>query len=354
MGKKKRRQFKISKRGLPPGTLVYTGDRTETSSHIVTLCYGEAQYVEQPAYAPELRNQVEGLLWVDVRSLTDTNLIEKVGNGFQMHPLALEDVLNTHQRAKLEEYDNGLFFVLHNLRLDAGTLELVSEQISLFVGHNFVVSFQEDPDDTFSSIRKRAQEGIGRMRKKGSDYLAYALIDNIVDGYYILLDEIETQVLDLEDTMFSNGADPSCKARIFDLKRLVNQFRHRIMPLRDAVTRLYRTESEIVEEANRLYLRDVVDHVAQILDSVDNQRDILDSMEALYHAESANRLNEVMRILTVISVIFMPLTFIVGIYGMNFDNMPELHWHYGYFITLGFMFVLTVGMLVYFRRKRWF
>jgi magnesium transporter len=354
MAKKKRRQKRVNKRGLPPGTLIYTGDRTETSSDVLTLFYTESQCLEERRYAPALRQSAEGLIWVDIRSLTDTQLIEQVGNGFQMHPLALEDVLNTHQRAKLEEYDNGLFFVLHNLRLEAETLEMVSEQISLFIGSNFLVSFQEDPDDTFATIRKRAQEGLGRIRKKGSDYLAYALVDNIVDGYYIFMDEIESQVLDLEEAMYNNGADPSCKARIFDLKRVVNQFRHRVLPLRDAVARFYRSESEIVDDANRLYLRDVVDHVAQILDSIDNQRDILDSMEALYHAESANRLNEVMRILTVISVIFMPLTFIVGIYGMNFDNMPELHWHYGYFITLGAMFLLSVAMLIYFRRKKWF
>lgn len=354
MGKKKRRQFKISKRGLPPGTLVYTGDRAEASSNVISLWYTEAKCVEQLSYAPELRQNTEGLMWVDIRSLSDTSLIEQVGNGFQIHPLALEDVLNTHQRAKLEEYDNGLFFVLHNLRLDAENLDLVSEQISIFTGNNFVVSFQEDPDDTFAHIRKRTQEGLGRIRKKGSDYLAYALVDNIVDGYYVFLDEVEAQVLELEEMMYNNGADPSCKARIFDLKRVVNQFRHRVLPLRDAVARFYRTESEIVDDANRLYLRDVVDHVAQILDGIDNQRDILDSMEALYHAEAANRLNEVIRVLTVISVIFMPLTFIVGIYGMNFDNLPELHWKYGYFITLGVMFALAAGMLIYFRRKNWF
>ena len=354
MSKKKRRPFKVSKRGLPPGTLIYTGDRTEISSNVITLWYTESKCIEQLSYAPELRQNAEGLIWVDIRSLTDTKLIELVGNGFQIHPLALEDVLNTHQRSKLEEYDNGLFFVLHNLRLDVENLDLVSEQIALFAGNNFVVSFQEDPDDTFAHIRKRTQEGLGRIRKKGSDYLAYALVDNIVDGYYILLDEIETQVLELEEMMYTNGSDPACKARIFDLKRVVNQFRHRLLPLRDAVARFYRTESEIVDDANRLYFRDVVDHVAQILDGIDNQRDILDSMEALYHAESANRLNEIIRVLTVISVIFMPLTFIVGIYGMNFDNLPELHWKYGYFITLGVMFLLAIGMLIYFKKKKWF
>lgn len=353
MSHKKHRQ-KIRKKGLPPGTLIYTGHRPEKSSDVVTVWYAEQEYLEKPDYNPQLCQKPGGLLWVDIRSLTDTQLIERVGSDFQIHALALEDVLNTHQRAKLEEYDNGLFFVLPNLRLDPDNLDLVVEQISVFTGNNFVISFQEDPDDTFVHIRKRMQEGLGRLRKKGSDYLTYSLVDNIVDGYYLLLDDVESHVLELEEAMYTNGADRLSKARIFDMKRLANQFRHRVLPLRDAVARLHRTEGDLVDEANRLYFRDVVDHVAQILDGIDNQRDILDSMEALYQAESANRLNEVMRVLTVISTIFMPLTFIAGIYGMNFDNMPELRWQNGYFITLGVMLVLSLGMLYYFRRKKWF
>lgn len=353
MGRKKHRR-KISKRGLPPGTLIYTGDRAENPADVLTVRYDEEHYEEHVHYQREKRLNPGEMLWIDIRGLTDTALIEQIGNDFQVHALALEDVLNTHQRAKLDEYDNGLFFVLHNLRLDPEHLDLNSEQISLFAGKNVVISFQEDPDDDFFAVRKRAREGVGRLRKKGSDYLAYTLVDHIVDGHYLLLDDIESQVLDLEEAMYTNGSDPSCKARIFELKRVVNQFRHRLLPLRDAVARFYRTESDLVDESNRLYFRDVVDHVAQLLDGIDNQRDILDSMEALYHAESSNRLNEVMRVLTVISTIFMPLTFIAGIYGMNFEHMPELPMKYGYFITLGVMFLLAAVMLVYFRKKKWF
>ncbi len=353
MSKKKHRR-KISKRGLPPESLVYTGDRAEKPAVVQSVWFDEHHYEEQSHYVAEWRNRSDGLFWVDVWGLTDTALIEQIGNDTQIHALAQEDVLNTHQRAKLDEYENGLFIVLHHLRLDADNLELSSEQISIFAGKNVVVSFQEDPDDTFASIRRRGREGVGRLRKKGPDYLAYSIVDNIVDGYYVLLDEIESQVLELEEMMYTNGSDPSCKARIFELKRVVNQFRHRMLPLRDAVARFFRTESDIVEDSNRLYLRDVVDHVAQILDGIDNQRDILDSMEALYHAEAANKLNDVMRVLTVISTIFMPLSFVAGVYGMNFDNMPELHSRYGYFIALGTMFLLSLGMLYYFRRKRWF
>ncbi len=213
--------------------------------------------------------------------------------------------------------------------------------------------FQEDPDDNFAPVRKRAQEGIGRIRKKGPDYLAYTLLDTVVDGYYVVLDDIQAQLFELEETLHKNGAEPEVKAGIFNLKHVVNNFRHRVLPLRDAATRLYRTESELVDESNRLYLRDVVDHVAQILDGIDSQRDMLSSLESLYHAEASNRLNNVMRLLTVISTIFIPLSFVAGVYGMNFDNMPELHSPYGYFIVLGAMFIAMAGMLLYFRKKRW-
>jgi magnesium transporter len=293
------------------------------------------------------------VIWTDVCGLSETRIIEQIGVDHEIHPLALEDVLDTQQRSKLEEFDNGLFFIVHHLKMDAVELEFHSEQIALFAGKNFLVSFQEDPDDTLAPVRKRCEDGVGRLRKKGSDYLLYALLDLVVDSYYSVLDELEAQTLEVESNLHSNGALQTTKARMFALKRVFNEFRHRLLPLREAVTRLYRSESELVDDSTRLYLRDLVDHVAQILDGIDNQRDMLANLEAVFQAEAANRLNNVMRLLTVISTIFIPLSFIAGIYGMNFDNMPELHWHYGYFVILAAMFVAMVGMLVYFRQKRW-
>ncbi len=351
--KRAHHHHKVRKKGLPPESLVYTGSRTDAPSNVLTLWYSEGEVVEKGHYSPEMRHRNGGVFWADVRSLTDEKFIAQVGSDISIHPLALEDVLDTQQRAKLEEYDNGLFLILPNPRFDAENIEMVNEQIALFVGQNFVVSFQEDPDDTLVNVRNRIHDGIGRIRKKKSDYLAYAITDTIVDNYYIVLDEIESKLLEVEASLHRNGAEPSCKAQIFDLKRVVNEFKHRMLPLRDAVTRFYRTESNIVEDANRLYLRDVVDHVAQIIDNIDNQRDMLASLEALFHAEGAARLNNVMRLLTVISTIFIPLSFIAGVYGMNFDYMPELHSRYGYFIVLGSMFVAMSGMLIYFRVKKW-
>lgn len=335
---------------MPPGTLVYTGNRDHIPSNVVKLHYSEFSCQESTGYS---HTTPDGVLWIDVRSLSDLGLIEQLGMDFHIHTLALEDVLNTQQRAKLDEYDNGLFFIVPNLKLDQAATEFVSEQISLFAGNNFVISFQEDPDDSFEPVRMRTREGLGRLRKKGSDYLAYSLVDCIVDGYYTVLDTLESNVLELEETLHLTGAHQATKAKMFHLKRISNEFKHRIVPLREAVTRLHRTESEIVDETNRLYFRDLVDHVAQILDGIDNQRDMLSNMEALYQAEAANKLNNVMRLLTVISTIFIPLSFIAGVYGMNFDNMPELHTKNGYFLLLAIMFLLMVSMLGYFKAKRW-
>ncbi|MCC6459241.1 MAG: magnesium/cobalt transporter CorA [Saprospiraceae bacterium] len=351
MSRKKHKN--IRKKGLPPGTLVYTGSRSENPSSVMTVWYNEAQYAEQAGCNPDWRHRQPGVLWLDVRSLSDTTLVGQLGQEFELHPLAIEDILDTQQRAKLEEYDNGLFFTIHNFRLESSPLELVSEQIALYMGPNFVLSFQEDPDDTFLNIRKRAQEGIGRLRKKNADYLTYALLDTIIDNYYLVLDDIENQLLDIETVLHNTGADASCRSRIFDLKHIIKQFRHRIIPLRDAVTRFYRSDCPFVDEVNRPYLRDLTDHVAQILDSIDNYRELLAGVESFYQAEVSNRMNNVMRLLTIISTIFIPLSFLAGVYGMNFDNMPELHWRYGYFTILGLMFSASIGMLYYFRRKRW-
>ncbi len=349
----KHHRRKIFKKGLPPGSLVYTGYREDSPAKVVSIAYTDSGFEINQGYIPQILQKKKGVLWTDVRGLTDTKLIERIGADHAIHPLALEDVLDTQQRAKLEEFDNGLFFIIHNLKIDCNALELHSEQIALFTGKNFLVSFQEDPDDTFISVRKRAEDNIGRIRKKGSDYLGYTILDLVVDSYYSVLDDLESQTLEVEKSLHQNGAASTSKARMFALKRTTNDFRHRLLPLREAVTRLYRTESDLVDDSNRLYLRDLVDHVAQILDSVDNQRDMIANLEALYQAEAANRLNNVMRLLTVISTIFIPLSFIAGIYGMNFDNMPELHWHYGYFVILGGMFCAMVGMLIYFKVKRW-
>ncbi len=352
MSKKRKYSHKKRKQGLPPGSLVYTGHRQHAPTKVYTLRYNLTDFHQEEAYLPE-RKQVQGIIWVDIHSLTDVGFIQQVGDDFDLHPLLLEDVLDTQQRPKMEEYDNGLFIIVPSIRLHTATLDLQVEQIAFFLSEHFVITFQEDPDDDFIGVRKRAQEDIGRIRKKGTDYLAYALIDTIVDSYYTVLDELETVLFELEAILHREGDVPWCKGRIFDLRRTVNAFRHQMIPMRDAIARLHQTESTLVHATNRVYIRDVVDHITQIIDGIDYQQSMLANTEALYHAEAANRLNNVMRLLAIISTIFMPLSFIAGVYGMNFDNMPELHTEYGYFWVLGVMGVAMVSMLIYFKTKRW-
>ncbi len=349
----RRRLKRLRKRGLPPGTLVYTGVHTSVRVAVHSTRYNETDCVEQSHYPPEWRPSSEYVSWIDVRGLTDTALIERIGADHALHPLALEDVLNTRQRSKMEEYDETALFILHNLRYDAENSDLVSEQISIFLKKDSVISFQEHSDDTFKGIRERLQKGLGRLRKKKADYLAYTLLDTVVDNYYIVLDDLESALSELEDQIYQPNANNNIKARIFNIKRAMGDFRCFIVPLRDAALRLYRIEASWVDESNRLYLRDLVDHVVQILDALDNLREILAGIEALYQAEISNRLNNVMRLLTIISTIFIPLSFIAGIYGMNFEHMPELRWPYGYYAILLFMGAAATGMLLYFRRQRW-
>ncbi|MCY7330816.1 MAG: magnesium/cobalt transporter CorA [Saprospiraceae bacterium] len=337
---------------MPPGSLVYTGHRKDVPTTVYTLRYNVTDFHQEEAYLPEWK-QGQGVLWIDIHSLTDVGFIQQVGNDFELHPLLLEDVLDTQQRPKMEEYDNGLFIIVPSLHLDVSTLDLQVEQIAFFLSEHFVLSFQEDPDDDFMGVRKRAQEDLGRIRKKGTDYLTYALIDTIVDSYYTVLDELETVLFELEAILHQQGDVPWCKGRIFDLRRAVNEFRHQMVPMRDAIARLHQTESSLVHDTTRVYIRDVVDHIAQIIDGIDYQQSMIANTESLYHAEASNRLNNVMRLLAIISTIFMPLSFIAGVYGMNFDNMPELHTEYGYFWVLGVMGMAMVGMLISFRQQRW-
>jgi magnesium transporter len=292
-------------------------------------------------------------IWIDVCGLQDTMLIGQLGQAYGVHTLALEDVLDTHQRAKMEEYDDDVFFIMHRLRFDAEGKELYSEQISLYAGDGFLLSFQEDPDDTFQDVRKRIEENLGRIRRRKVDYLLYTLIDMIADGYFNALEDIDRHIVTLEENVHLADRSGHPRQHIYELKGLLGHFRSKVMPMRDAITRLYRSESPIIAESTRPYIRDISDHVQQVLDIMDSQREMLTNIENLYLAEAGNRMNEVMRFLTVINTIFIPLTFIAGVYGMNFENMPELGMHYAYFVVMGFMAALVAGMLLYFRRKGW-
>lgn len=348
--RKSRRQLK---QGLPPGSLVFTGDR-HTDAALVTLVQYNEESAEEKTSTDAIIPPDKGdyLLWHDIRGLQNVPLIEQLGKQYNIHTLALEDVLNTQQRPKLEDYEDALFMVAQALSFDEMTREIQTEQIAIYAGEGFVVSFQEKPNDTFLTVRDRLLNGNGRIRKRRSDYLLYALLDTVVDQYYAVLDKLE-EIIEIQEREILDNPTDANKTSLYQLKLEIMGLRKTIYPLRDAVSSLTRTDNTLVQDSTRVFIRDLYDHIVQIMDTVDNWRDLLNGLFDLYLSNLSMRMNNVMRVLTIISTIFIPLTFIVGVYGMNFDNMPELHWHYGYFIIMGFMLLLSLFLLHIFKKKRW-
>ncbi len=338
---------------MPPGTLVFTGDRHTDVPDIVLVQYNESGTHTQSAreMAPPLEEKA-GIVWYDVRGLHHVPLIEQLGQQFGVHTLALEDVLDIQQRAKFEDYDDAIFLIAPALTFDEDTKEIQQEQIAIYAGKDFVLSFQEKPDDTFLSVRDRILNGGGKIRKRGADYLVYALLDTIVDHYYVVLDKLD-ELIDNQEHQILNEPNESTKHSIHHLKLQVLALRKTVFPLREAVNAFSRSDNPLVQDSTRLFIRDIYDHTIQIMDSIDTWRDVLNGLFDLYLSQLSFRMNNVMQVLTIISTIFIPLTFVVGVYGMNFQYMPELNWRYGYFIVWGVMLLIALLLLYLFRRKRW-
>jgi magnesium transporter len=354
------RIFKIrtKKVGLPPGTLVHVGEERTGPVQITILDYDEGELQEFCVTSIDKCLDFKAkpsVTWIDVVGVHQPEVIEKIGDRFGIHPLVLEDIVHTEQRPKMEDFDDYIFIVLKmlaSLETDDGEEEIRSEQVSLIVGQGFVISFQETEGDVFDSVRDRIRKSKGKIRRKGADYLAYALIDAVVDNYFLILEDVGEDLEVLEDELV---ASPSIETshQIHDMKRDMIFLRKSVWPLREVISRLARGESEIFEESTAIYLRDVYDHTVQVIDAIETFRDILSGMLDVYLSSISNRMNEVMKVLTIIATIFIPLTLVAGIYGMNFDYMPELRWHWGYPAVLLFMFVTGFLMLLYFRRKGW-
>jgi magnesium transporter len=287
-----------------------------------------------------------------VEGVHDVDIIRHLGERFALHPLVLEDIVNTGQRPKIEDYDRYLFIVLRMLKPTGGG-EFTSEQLSMILGDNYLFTFQEGlQGDVFDTVRERLRSGKGKGRGMGADYLAYALIDAIVDNYFSVLEDLGERIVNLEEEL-TLAPDTTTLHEINDIKKEIIFLRKAVWPLREAVSFLERGDSHLLSPSTRLYFRDVYDHTVQVIDTVETYRDLLSGMLDLYLSSISNRINEVMKFLTVIGTIFMPLTFLVGVYGMNFKHMPELEWHLGYFILWGLMIGLSIAMIIYFRRKRW-
>ena len=343
------------KAGLPPGTLVHIGEIRTEDVHITLMDYDEHHVDERSGLSPEMCKPFKAsptVTWINVSGIHDIGVIEAFGTAFEIHPLVLEDVVHTGQRPKLEDMGNYLYIVLKMLSHTEGQSTFEAEQLSLIVGSNFVISFQECEGDVFQSIRDRIHKGKGRIRKAKSDYLAYALMDAIVDNYFLILENMGEKIEILQESVLSEP-DPENLREIQEMRREMAFLRRSIWPLREAVSALQRTESPLMGETVAPYLRDVYDHTIQVMETIETLRDAISSTLDIYLSSLSNRMNEVMKVLTIIATIFIPLTFIAGIYGMNFKFMPELEWHWGYPAVCLLMLILGVLMLLGFRRKKW-
>lgn len=343
------------KAGLPPGTLVYTGDRGGAKTKITII-----DYDEQGVQTRELSSLEEcltlrdrpGVTWINVSGISQVSHLEKLGECFHLHPLVLEDILNVDQRPKVEDYEDYLFIVFKTISSRPEVDEIVAEQVSLILGPNYVLSFHESNGDLFQPVRERLIAAKGRIRKAGADYLAYALMDLIVDQYFVALESFGDQVEFLEEEVVRRAV-PATLQRVHHFKTHMIILRRSLWPLREVLARLERRESPLISEATAVYFKDVYDHSIIAIDTVETYRDILSGLLDIYLSSVSNRLNEIMKVLTIIATIFMPLTFLAGVYGMNFKYMPELQWHYGYFCCLAFMALLAGCMVLYFRKRKW-
>ncbi len=345
-----------AKAGLPPGTLVHIGRERQGTARVSVISYDEARYEEkEPAGAAACAGlgAVPAVTWISLEGIHEVDILEALGASFGLHPLVMEDILNTEQRPKVEDYAEYLYIVLKMLRFDGAAGEVRGEQISVVLGRNAVLSFQEGIEgDCFDSVRARIRGEKGRIRKAGPDFLAYSLIDAVVDNYFTVLEALGERIEDIEEELIAD-VTPATLRKIHRAKRDLIVLRKSVWPLREVISFLERGDSPLVHQGTRLYLRDVYDHTVQVIDTIETQRDMVSGMLDVYLSSVSNRLNAVMKVLTVIATIFMPLTFIVGIYGMNFRYMPELQWRYGYLYVWVIMISVGAAMFLYFKRRRW-
>jgi magnesium transporter len=346
------------KSGLPPGTLVHIGEEKTDRVRTTLIRYNPLEVHEKELDGLEHLDEVpwkpgqEGVTWINMEGVHDLETIESMGRYFGIHPLTLEDIVNTEQRPKIEEYEEYLFVVLKTFDYVEQGRGLRMDQMSLILKPGMVMSFEEKGREIFSPLRDRIRSGKGRIRKEGSDYLAYCLIDAIVDHYFNVLEKLGEDIEFLQEELITSPTKFTLQA-IHRMKWEMMVFRRSVWPLRESVGSLVRGEYATIQKATLVYLRDVYDHIIHVIDSIETFREMLTGMMDLYLSSISNRMNEIMKVLTVIATIFMPLTFIAGLYGMNFKYMPELEWHWGYPAVLLVMAIVAIYMLVYFRRKKW-
>lgn len=336
--------------------MVYTGHLDSGEEQVLVTRYNAVDYKEFTLneFEEDKILQVPGqITWIDVRGLEHTELIEKIGKAYSLHPILLENIVDVEQRPKFEEFENGIFMIIDALKYNKETTKIENTQIAIFFGTDFLLSFQEGKDDHFEHVRERLSKVIGRIRKRGTDYLTYALIDSQVDAYYLAMDQIEEQIELLESNIEASAAQ-FIRERILALKKELIHVRKSVLPLREALSKFSRMESELIEPSTSVFIRDVYDHVVYIMDLIESFKDMLSGIYDIYIAQISLKMNNVMKALTIISAIFIPLSFIASVYGMNFEYMPELHNPNGYFIIMGIMLCISVGMIIMFKKRGWF
>jgi magnesium transporter len=343
------------KAGLSPGSMVHIGEKKIDEIKMTLINYDPEQLLEKALTTIEAsfpHRDTPPVTWINVDGLHEVNVIEKIGVHFGIHPLVLEDIVHTGQRPKVEEFENYIYIVLKMLDIDAAVDHLTAEQVSLIIGPHFLISFQEKEGDVFNYVRERIRKARGRIRNSGCDYLAYALMDAVVDHYFVILEKLGEKIEQLEEQLLEEPTSRILED-IHHLKREMIFFRKQIWPLREVINSLIKDPSELIQETTHIFLRDVYDHTIQVIDTIESFRDVLSGLSDLYLSTVSNRMNEVMKVLTIIATIFIPLTFIAGIYGMNFEFMPELKWHWAYPMLWVLLVVIFVLMVIWFKRRRW-
>ncbi|EDM44554.1 Magnesium and cobalt transport protein [unidentified eubacterium SCB49] len=356
--KKNKKMLSKSKKAANnvPGTVKYTGVRNNTATKLEIIDYSKEKYEQIDTEQIDVAFNFKGtdhVTWINVNGLNNTTEIERLGNYYKLHPLIQEDIVSVNQRPKIDEYDDYLFIVFKMLHYNENH-EFVAEHVSLVMGKDYVLTFQEADGDVFDDLRDRLKNAKGRIRNAGADYLMFAILDAVIDNYFSVIEVMSEKIELLEDQLFDEEeVEVDITKDIQNLKKEILKIRRAVFPLREVVNRLEKTETSLIEERTTNYIRDLYDHIIQVSESVDIYREMIWGLMDMYMTRISNKMNEVMKVLTIMASIFIPLTFMAGIYGMNFEYIPELQFKYGYFVLWAAMILVFIGMIYYFKRKKW-
>ncbi|WP_299767124.1 magnesium/cobalt transporter CorA [uncultured Dokdonia sp.] len=350
-------KLKRIKTGMAPGAIIYTGDKTIADTMIHHLQYTrdaikESIVKDEKDIQVNKNFKIDLIDWIDVRGMDNTDIIASISSSFKIHPVLQESIVDVYRRPSFEEHENGIFIIVKALSFDKSTTQVFKEHVTIFLKQNVLLTFQETPSDLFESVRKRMGNTMSRVRQRGADYLLFALLDTLIDNYYITLDRFEEAIEEIEDRITEQQSN-SDKADIHKLKKELVILRKSIAPLREVISKFSKSENQIIKDNTQIFIRNLYENTIQITDSIDSYRDMLNSLQDLFIAEVSFKMNKVMQLLTLISVIFIPLTFLAGIYGMNFEYIPELQYKYGYFVLLGVMLIICILLVLLFRKKKW-